>query len=192
VQIPCQAPMMMQDPTQPNNPSAQVQSGWCLNYTTLWLSIPLVSRPLTTPQVYWKPAAGVANLMAVQGSTQSGSTVLVPITPNSANSGGFYVVQNQVNAGAVAGIAIGCSVVVLLVFYVYWKVRMQPLGGVSAWLKDKKRLRKEQAVRAADSQFSLVSQREGAVPDAAGAVGHGRTASSMPLTAGARSSMINV
>ena len=97
----------------------------------LIVSLPYRFLPLNSPQVYWKANATALQLNRVGGETQSGSTVSF-----AASQGGFFVVQNAVNAGEVAGIVLAGLLVLSIVLFLYWKVRIQPLGGVEPWMRD--------------------------------------------------------
>ena len=97
----------------------------------LIVTLPYRFLPLNTPQVYWKANATALTLLRVGGESQQGSSVQF-----SAQSGGYYVVQNVVNAGEVAGIVLAGCVVLAIVTFLYWKVRVEPSGGVEAWMRD--------------------------------------------------------
>ena len=97
----------------------------------LIVTLPYRYLPLNDPLVYWKANATALTLSRVGGEVQEGSSVQF-----SAQAGGYYVVQNAVNGGKVAGIVLaGCALLALLCF-LYWKVRVEPSGGVEAWMRE--------------------------------------------------------
>ena len=97
----------------------------------LWVTLPFRYLPLNQPQVYWKPNATALNLLRVGGEVQSGSSVTF-----AASAGGYYVVQNAVNGGEVAGIVLAGALIVAVMGFLYWKVRVQPYGGVESWMRE--------------------------------------------------------
>ena len=122
-----------------------IQSGGSSGYDSDWFQLlPLqltLAAPLTVtlpyrylllndPQVYWKPNATALTLTRVGGEVREGSTVQF-----SAQSGGYFVVQNAVNGGDVAGIVLAGCVILAVVGFLYWKVRVEPEGGVEAWMR---------------------------------------------------------
>ena len=97
----------------------------------LTVSLPYRYLPLNDPLVYWKANATALTLNRVGGEVQSASSVQF-----SAQAGGYYVVQNAVNGGKVAGIVLAGCIVLALLSFLYWKVRVEPSGGVEAWMRD--------------------------------------------------------
>ena len=97
----------------------------------LWVTLPFRYLPLNQPQVYWKANATAQTLSRVGGESQSGSSVTF-----AASAGGYYVVQNAVNAGEVAGIVLAGALILAVVGFLYWKVRVQPYGSVESWMRD--------------------------------------------------------
>ena len=97
----------------------------------LWVTLPFRYLPLNEPQVYWKPNATALDLIRVGGESASGSSVTF-----AASAGGYYVVHNAVNAGEVAGIVLAGALLLALCGFLYWRVRVQPYGGVELWMRD--------------------------------------------------------
>ena len=97
----------------------------------LWVTLPFRYLPLNQPQVYWKANATALTLTRVGGEAQSGSSVTF-----AASAGGYYVVQNAVNAGEVAGIVLAGALILAVCGFLYWKVRVQPSGGVEGWMRE--------------------------------------------------------
>jgi hypothetical protein len=104
------------------------------NGRQLMLNLPYDSSPLNDVIVWWKKNATTQDLIEVDNVSTSGNTVRIPITV-----GGMYVVQNKVNASAVAGIVLGVFFVLAICMFLYWKVRVQPLGGWKNWLRENKK-----------------------------------------------------
>jgi hypothetical protein len=84
--------------------------------------------------VWWKKNATTQELIEVTDISTSASTVRIQITV-----GGMYVVQNKVNVSIVAGICLGIFVFLALCLALYWKVRVQPLGGWKGWLRENRK-----------------------------------------------------
>ena len=96
----------------------------------LLVTLPYRYLPLNQPHVYWKANATALTLQRVGGESQSGSSVTF-----AASAGGYYVVQNSVNAGEVAGIVLAGALLLAVCGFLYWKVRVQPYGGVEEWMR---------------------------------------------------------
>ena len=97
----------------------------------LWVTLPYRYLPLNQPRVYWKANATAQTLSRVGGESASGGSVTF-----AASAGGYYVVQNAVNAGEVAGIVLSGALLLAVCSFLYWKVRVQPLGGLEAWMRE--------------------------------------------------------
>lgn len=97
----------------------------------LYVTLPYRYLPLNQPHVYWKANATALTLLRVGGEVQSGSSVTF-----AASAGGYYVVQNSVNGGEVAGIVLAGALILAVCGFLYWKVRIQPSGGVEEWMRD--------------------------------------------------------
>jgi len=119
------------------------------NGVGMYLYIPHSFRVLTSPTVWYKTNATTQALMSVGGTTDDGYTTSIPLggtIPDGygqqmvarPNQGGYYSVQLSVNKAAVAGIVVGAVVLVAIICFVYWKIRIQPAGGFQAWLREKK------------------------------------------------------
>ncbi len=76
------------------------------------------------------------------------------------NQGGFYAVQMRVNQAYVAAIVIGSVLLVAVISYLYWKVRIQPSGGFQAWIRSaaNRRLLSSKNVASDADEAQLVAQ----------------------------------
>jgi len=127
-------PWILVDP-----PNIELTSA-CVNlYQGLFLNIPFPFKALHSPTVYYKNNQSTTTLYSVSGASYSSTLVTIPLAGSvNPNQGGYYVVQLDVNQGAVAAIVI-CSVAVVVgVIFMYWKVRIQPFGSFQNWLRQKR------------------------------------------------------
>jgi len=95
---------------------------------TILLQIPYDDKPLIIPTMYY--SSTLTGDWATQGASFNGGTASSQI-----NQGGYYVVQTQVNWGAVVGIVLGICAVIGFGTYIgirYYRKKKAAAGGNTA------------------------------------------------------------
>lgn len=94
---------------------------------TVRVNVPYQNKPLVIPQLYRSDSMN-GDWSTVDGASYSGGVASADVT-----QGGTYVVQTQVNWGAVVGIIVGAvGFVGIVVGVMYWRFKKQQAGGTDS------------------------------------------------------------
>jgi hypothetical protein len=104
------------------------------------LTIQRTSWPLTIPEVYWAPTMNSDSSQWIRFYNNGSATYSMYTSTIVLNQGGFYIVHNSPNGPAIAGIVLSAVFVLCVCVFIYWKIRVQPLGGWKTWWHYKKPL----------------------------------------------------